>query len=70
MSIAIAKTKLIREYGKDEFWLQDQICKNPEILVPTLGANVLEVVSKEKRQSVDLIYFCAIQRMKPSTKSR
>ncbi|MCX7091609.1 MAG: hypothetical protein NTU48_09190 [Legionellales bacterium] len=47
----MAKTKLIHECGFDEHWLQDQICKNPEILLPTLGANMLEVVSREKKQS-------------------
>ena len=44
-------TKSIRECGLNEYWLQDQICNNPDILVPILDANILEVVTREKRQS-------------------
>lgn len=44
--IAIAKTVSIREAGYDEFWLQDQICKNPTIL--NLGD--LQRVDRERRQ--------------------
>lgn len=51
MSVPIAITKSIRECGLNEYWLQEQICKNPEILVPLLDANVLEVVAREKKQS-------------------
>lgn len=36
----------IRDFGKDEYWLQDRICENPAIL----GMGELEVVSKEKKQ--------------------
>jgi hypothetical protein len=37
----------IRDYGLDEYWLQDYICNNPACL----GLGDLEVVSKEKKQS-------------------
>lgn len=45
--IVIANTISIRNAGFDEFWLQEQICKNPSAL--KLGE--LEVVAKEKIQS-------------------
>ncbi len=45
--IAISKTSGIRESGKDEYWLQDEIFKNPIIL----GLGDLDVISKEHRQS-------------------
>ncbi len=45
--IPIGKTTSIREAGFDEYWLQEQICKNPAAL--TLGD--LEVVAIEKVQS-------------------
>jgi hypothetical protein len=46
-NITITKTISIREAGFDEFWLQDQICKNPAAL--KLGG--LEVMYKERIQT-------------------
>lgn len=46
-AIAIANTVSIRDAGFDEFWLQEQIWKNPAIL--KLGE--LEVLAKEKTQA-------------------
>lgn len=43
--IAVAKTISIRDAGHDEFWLQDQICKNPSIL----GLGDLDVLDRERR---------------------
>jgi len=43
----VAKNLNIRKCGLDEYWLQDQIFKQPSIL----GLGDLVVVSKEKRQS-------------------
>jgi len=45
--ISISKTLSIRECGKDEYWLQDQIANDPSIL----GLGDLELVRREKRQS-------------------
>ena len=45
--ITISKTLSIRECGKDEHWLQDQIAADPSIL----GLGELDVVSREKKQS-------------------
>lgn len=45
--IAISKTLSIRECGLDEYWLQDQIFANPNLL--DLGE--LDIVSREKQQS-------------------
>jgi hypothetical protein len=45
--ISISRTLSIRECGKDECWLQDQIYNNPAIL----GLGELEVVKRERQQS-------------------
>src|SRR5882724_9783141 len=45
--ISISKTLSIRDCGKDEYWLQDQIAANPRIL----GLGDLELVHREKQQS-------------------
>jgi hypothetical protein len=45
--ISISKTLSIRECGKDEYWLQDQIAADPSIL----GLGDLELVRREKHQS-------------------
>ena len=45
--ISISKTLRIRDCGKDEYWLQDQIAADPSIL----GLGDLELVRREKRQS-------------------
>src|SRR5674476_624931 len=46
-SIEICERLDIRETGKDEYWLQDQIWTNPSCL----GLGELEQVRKEKKQS-------------------
>lgn len=46
-TIKIGKKRFIRAKGKDELWLQDMICANPEKL--GLG-NDIEVVKREKKQ--------------------
>jgi hypothetical protein len=43
----LAKNISIKEAGKDEYWLQDQIYDDPNCL----GLGELESISKEKRQS-------------------
>ncbi len=45
--ITISKTLSIRDCGKDEYWLQDQIADDPCIL----GLGDLVVVAREKNQS-------------------
>lgn len=45
--IQICEQILIRDFGKNEYWLQDQIWTNPSCL----GLGDLEQVRKEKRQS-------------------
>lgn len=45
--IIISKTLSIRDCGRDEYWLQDQISANPVVL----GLGELNVVSREKQQS-------------------
>lgn len=45
--IAICEQISIRDAGKDEHWLQDQIWNNPSFL----GLGELEPIRKEKRQS-------------------
>jgi hypothetical protein len=45
--ISISKTLSIRDCGFDEYWLQNEIGKNPSIL----GLGDLEVVRREKQQS-------------------
>jgi hypothetical protein len=45
--ISISKTLSIRECGKDERWLQEQITADPSIL----GLGQLDVVRREKQQS-------------------
>lgn len=44
--VSISRTLSIRECGKDEVWLQDQIAANPSIL----GLGDLVLVEREKRQ--------------------
>lgn len=46
-TIPIASKKFIRKIGKDEYWLQDLIYKDPKIL----GLGNLIAVNKEKKQS-------------------
>jgi hypothetical protein len=46
-TIGFAKSLTIREIGKDEYWLQDQIYENPNCL----GLGELETVERERRQS-------------------
>jgi hypothetical protein len=46
-TIDFAKSLSIREAGKDEYWLQDQIYENPNCL----GLGELGVVERERRQS-------------------
>ena len=46
-SIDFAKSISIREAGKDEYWLQDQIYDNPNCL----GLGGLESIGREKKQS-------------------
>ena len=46
-NIGIAKSISIRDAGKDEYWLQDQICENPN----WLGLGELETIDREKKQS-------------------
>jgi hypothetical protein len=46
-SISISKTLSIRDGGFNEYWLQDQIFANPNIL----GLGDLEVVKRERQQS-------------------
>jgi len=46
-SIDFAKNISIREAGKDEYWLQDQIYDNPNCL----GLGELESIGREKKQS-------------------
>ena len=46
-SMPIAKTIGLREAGFNEYWLQEQIYNNPELI----GLGELEAVAKEKRQS-------------------
>lgn len=45
--ISISKTLSIRECDLDEYWLQDQIFKNPSII----GLGELEALQREKKQS-------------------
>jgi hypothetical protein len=45
--ITISKTLSIRDCGFDEYWLQDQIFNDPNVL----GLGELDVVSKERQQS-------------------
>jgi hypothetical protein len=45
--IAVAQQISIRDVGLDEYWLQDQIVKNPACL----GLGELEAIGKEGRQS-------------------
>jgi hypothetical protein len=45
--IDFAKSLSIREAGRDEYWLQDQIYDNPNCL----GLGELEIVERERRQS-------------------
>lgn len=47
MNVKFGKKVFIRNAGKDEFWLQDLIYKNPSIL----GLGDLQALSKEKKQS-------------------
>lgn len=47
MDIKFAKKVFIRNAGKDEYWLQDMIYKNPQIL----GLGNLLPINKEKKQS-------------------
>lgn len=46
MEIKPLTLKRIRDCGKDEYWLQELICANPNVL----GLGDLEVVAKEKSQ--------------------
>jgi hypothetical protein len=46
-SIDFAKSISIREAGKDEYWLQNQIYDNPSCL----GLGELETIEREKKQS-------------------
>lgn len=46
-AITISKTLSIRDCGKDEYWLQEQIADDPSIL----GLGELVVVAREKKQS-------------------
>ena len=46
-SIDFAKSISIKEAGKNEYWLQDQIYDNPSCL----GLGELETIEREKRQS-------------------
>ena len=46
-NIGIAKSISIKETGKDEYWLQDQIYENPVYL--SLGE--LEAIDRERKQS-------------------
>jgi hypothetical protein len=46
-SIEFAKSISIKEAGKDEYWLQDQIYDNPNCL----GLGELETIDREKKQS-------------------
>lgn len=46
-TIDFAKGLSIREAGKDEYWLQDQIFDNPNCL----GLGELETIERERRQS-------------------
>jgi RecB family endonuclease NucS len=45
--VEIAEPISIREAGLDEFWLQNQIWKNPSCL----GLGDLDTIAKEKKQS-------------------
>lgn len=45
--IEIAKSLTIRETGKDEYWLQEQIYENPNCL----GLGELDTIGRERRQS-------------------
>jgi hypothetical protein len=46
-NISFAKSISIRDAGKDEYWLQDQICDNPNCL----GLGELETIDRERKQS-------------------
>jgi len=46
-NIEFAKNISIRDAGKDEYWLQDQIFDNPNCL----GLGELEIIERERRQS-------------------
>jgi len=46
-TVEFAKNITIREAGKNEYWLQDQIYENPNCL----GLGELETVERERRQS-------------------
>ena len=46
-TIDFAKSLSIREAGKDEYWLQDQIYDNPNCI----GLGELEAIGREKKQS-------------------
>jgi len=46
-NIGFAKNISIRDAGKDEYWLQDQICDNPAFL----GLGELETIDRERKQS-------------------
>lgn len=47
-TVLIGRRVRIRDTGRDEFWLQDQIVANPSCL----GLGELDVISKEKGQSM------------------
>jgi len=47
MNVKFGKKVFIRNAGKDEYWLQDLIYKNPSIL----GLGDLQPINKEKKQS-------------------
>jgi hypothetical protein len=46
--VVIGRRLRIRDTGRDEYWLQEQIVSNPGCL----GLGELDVVSKERRQSI------------------
>src|SRR5262245_31930631 len=46
-SIPVGKTIRLKEAGYDEYWLQDRIFENPQIL----GPGELEAVTRERQQS-------------------
>ena len=56
MEVKFGKKVFIRNVGKDEYWLQDMIYKDPSIL----GLGDIKPLDKEKRQSsggrLDLLF--------------